>query len=107
MVQLQKSYKSFEQLDTEIIAVFREESKGIEGLQMSQERIGAKFPLLLDADAAKTAEYSQQGFNTYVIDRQGIVRGTLKGIKTQRPTTEKVLEEVQKLAPARPDVIGK
>ncbi len=98
LVQLQENYAKFQDLDAEILAVFREEEKGTEGLKLSQERVRASFPFLWDAEAKQTAAYSQQGFDTYLIDKRGIIRDRLKGIKVRRPTAEQILNALQKVS---------
>ena len=85
--------------DTEIIAVFREESEGEKGLVMSTENTRATFPLLLDKDAEKTKAYSPDGFDTYLIDKQGKVRSIIQGVKTKRPSAQEILAEVNEMTP--------
>ncbi len=81
------------------MAVFREEEKGIKGLALSEERAGTSFPLLLDPEGKQTAAYSQDGFDTYIVDKQGIIRRRLQGIKVRRPTAEQILGELKSVAP--------
>ena len=53
------------------------------------------FPLLLDSEPFATKAYSQEGFHTYVIDPQGIVRADLPGTKMKRPGPEKIMAAVE------------
>lgn len=94
--QLHRSYGEFEKLNTEIVAVFREEKDGVEGLRKSRASSKAEFPFGLDTDAEATAAYSHDGFNTYIVDTQGTLRATLKGTKMVRPSAEEILKKLSK-----------
>lgn len=94
---MQESYDKFEELDTEVIAVFREE-KDDGGLKKSLERIKATFPLVSDLDSEKTKAYSDEGFATYLVNKNGKVAAILPGTKKRRPGSKKVLEELRRIA---------
>ena len=96
MVQLQENSGEFKKLNTEILAVFREEEKD-DGLKKSLKRIEATFPLLKDMDSEKTKAYSREGFATYVIDPAGKVAAILPGTKKRRPGAKKILMELRQL----------
>ena len=96
--QLQDSYDDFRDLNTEVVAVFREEQKGAEGLQMARERTEASFPMGLDLGAEQTAEYSPKGFSTYIIGADGTIKAVFPGTKMIRPSAEKILESLQGIA---------
>ena len=95
--KLHESYEQFQDLNCEVIVVFREEADGADGLAQSREKSGAEFPLLLDPQSEATAAYSQEGFNTYIIDSEGIVRAVLTGTKEIRPGPEEILAELEEL----------
>lgn len=94
-MQLQENYEQIQSLNAEVLAVFREEKLGVDGLIKSREKSGSEFPLLLDLGAERTAAYSQSGFHTYVIDRQGKILAILEGTVMKRATVEGVLEALQ------------
>jgi alkyl hydroperoxide reductase subunit AhpC len=97
---LQKSYAEFKKLDTEIVAIFREEEAGVEGLEKSIKRIDAKFPMLLDLKSKKTKAYSGEGFATYIVDKEGKIAAMLPGTKTKRPGPTAILTKLKALQPA-------
>ena len=74
-----------------MLAVFREEEEGKDGLKKSVERSRARFPLLLDTPVSVTQPYSVKGFHTYIVDPAGVVQADLSGTKMQRPTAQKIL----------------
>ena len=93
-MQLQGDYAKFKALETEIVCVLREEKDGVEGAARMAEKTGAEFPILLDLGNKKTAGYSADGFHTYVIDKKGVIRKDLSGVKVKRPTSETILKEL-------------
>ena len=62
LVQLQERYEDFKQLDAEVIAIFREETDGVAGLQKSIEKTNAKFPMVVDENSEKTGGLQPQRF---------------------------------------------
>ena len=92
---MQNEYQQFQDLNTEIVAVFREEEKGAEGLKLAREKTKAEFPFVMDLGAEQTAGYSATGFSTYVIGKDGQVEAELTGTKMVRPPAEEVLGKVQ------------
>ncbi len=77
-----------------MLAVHREESEGVKGLQKTLEKTQVRFPVLLDPGAKLTARYSTTGFTTYVVDKQGKIRAVLEGTKTNRPTADSIFKEL-------------
>ncbi len=98
LVQLQKDYDRFSKAGAEVLVVFREERGGLQGLKKAEKSSGGKFPILLDDDGAKTKVYSVSGFDTYIIGMDGKVAAKLEGTKVTRPSNEKILETLKKLA---------
>lgn len=96
LVQLQEKYADFQDHGTEVIIVFREDDSA-EGLARSRDQAHAEFPLALDVGAVHTSAYSRAGYQTYVIDREGIIRAVLDGTEDERPTAEEILSEVEEL----------
>lgn len=86
-------------MDTEIIAVFREEQDGVEGLQKSISKTKATYPMLLDLKNKKTAAYSDRGFATYIVDQKGKIAAMLPGTKTKRPGPTAILAKLKALQP--------
>lgn len=98
LVELQKHYEQIKELDAEVIAVFREERLGAEGLQRAQNATGAKFRLVSDWGGKATSQYSQNGFATYVIDKQGVIQAILPGTLANRTGFEDIQRELKQLA---------
>lgn len=80
-----------------MVAVFREEKLGAEGLSRVKKTTGVEFPLVLDFEAKKTSRYSPDSFDTYVIDKDGVIQAVLSGSKLKRPGSEAILAEVKKV----------
>ena len=99
LVELQSHAKEFNQLDAELIFVFREESKGVEGLKIIQEKHPTKYLLALDNDKKATAPYSsaRMTFDNYVLDRAGKVVAIIDGTLQERATAKRLLTELKKL----------
>lgn len=102
--QLQKSVGDFENLNAQLVFVYREEADGVEGLKKIAERIKGdavgKIRLGLDFEKKSSAWYSsKQGtFDNYVIDSSGKIRGIIDGTLRDRATVEeltKVLKEIE------------
>lgn len=100
LVQLQKDSADFKELNAELLFVFREESKGVEGLRLIQEKNNKKFTLAFDPKKKSTKMYSngRMEFDNYVIDSKGIIRGVIDGTLRDRATAnelKRVLKEIQ------------
>jgi peroxiredoxin len=100
LVQLQKRADDFKALNTELLFVFREESKGIDGLKITKDKSNTSYILAIDPDKQSTKAYSSGNmeFDNYVIDSKGVVRGVIDGTKTDRATADQlisVLKEVE------------
>ncbi len=91
-----KKKAQFKKAGYEIIAVLREENKGLEGAKKAEK--SSRFPtLLLDTPTKVTKDYQHEGYATYIIDKSGKVKAVLSGPKTKRPTAEAILKTVQEL----------
>ena len=97
-MQLQKDYAKYKALDTDIVCVLREEKDGVEGAKKMAKKTGAEFPILLDLGKKETAAYSGEGFHTYLIDRMGVLRYDIAGVKAKRPTSAMILDELTALS---------
>ncbi|MEM9415713.1 MAG: hypothetical protein AAGA29_09590 [Planctomycetota bacterium] len=84
--------ETFEQHNAAVATVFREERDGTAGLEKIREAVGEGPIILADLGAEQTAGYSEQGFKTYIIDPEGVVRAELGGTVRTRPDAEAVLE---------------
>ena len=97
LVELREAAEKLSDRNAVVVVVFREENLGVEGLRKSRENTAAKFTLLIDPKSKATSDYSRGGFNTYIIDEQGVVRSVLTGTKVKRPATKAVLAALDKL----------
>lgn len=97
MQALQKRSAEFDAAGAQIVAVFRENKEGVEGLKKVRKASKAEFLLLDDPDKQQTKAYSPEGFAAYVVDSQGIIRGVFDGTKTGRPDPDKLLAAVKEL----------
>lgn len=98
--ELKQNAEKFQSLNTEVIAVFREEEKGVEGLEIIKEKTGTPFTLALDTGKAKTGRYSpgKGEFSTYVIDAKGSVRGIIIGDLRNRAKSDELLKTLEQIA---------
>ena len=92
---MQRQYDKFQELDTEIIAVFREENEGATGLEKARKKTKATFPFVMDLGAEHTVAYSVDGFSTYLVSEDGTVKAELTGTKMIRPSVEDILAKVK------------
>jgi peroxiredoxin len=100
LVQLQKHADEFENLNAEMLVVFREESEGVDGLKKIKEKHNTTFRLALDFNKKSSKAYSpeEMSFDNFVIDSSGRVRGIIDGTLRDRATAEeliKILREIQ------------
>ena len=95
LVELQKNYDQLQELNAEVLAVFREEKSGEEGLAKSRDNTKATYPLLMDLNAEQTAAYSQGGFHTYVINPNGEVVKIIEGSLMKRASVEEILDALK------------
>ncbi len=104
LVELHKRAADFEKMDAELIFVFREEAKGVDGLKAIHARVETKFTLAVDLDKKSSKAYSpKQGeYDNYVIDKSGIVVGRIDGTKAVRATADKLLELLDKAQKSKP-----
>lgn len=98
--ELNEHAEKFEEMGVEVIAVFREEAKGVEGLQIIKERTGVNFTLCLDTGAENTSRYSpgRGKFDNYVIDKEGNIAAIIDGNLRKRAKSEKLFEILEQLA---------
>lgn len=97
---MQESAKEFEKQDAELIFVFREESKGVEGLKLIQKRVPTtKYTLAIDRNKKSSAAYASErgSFDNYVIDKEGNVAAILDGTKMKRASAKQLFEVLEKL----------
>jgi len=97
LVKLQKGYGRFSEAGAEVLVVFREERGGIKNLKKAELSSGGKFPLLLDDGGAQTKIYSESGYDTYIVGKDGKVAVKLEGSKEIRPTDEDVLKALKEV----------
>ncbi len=102
--ELKNNEEKFKAAGAEVIAVFREESKGVEGLEIIKKRAGAGFTYALDTGKKKTARYSpgRRKFDNYVIDKSGIIRAVINGDLRNRAKSDELLKTVSGLQKTEP-----
>lgn len=101
--ELKNNADKFKAQGVEVIAVFREEAKGVEGLAMIKERTGVDFTLCLDQGAEKTSQYSpgKKQFANYVVDSSGVIRGIIDGDLKNRAKATELLGVLDKISVER------
>lgn len=97
--ELQKHAEDFKKLDAELIFVFREESKGVEGLETIRDQHKTEFTLALDTGKKSTGAYSpkQRTFDNFVISKDGKVAGIIDGTLRDRATVEELTKILKEL----------
>ena len=96
-MQLQENYDAIREHDAEVIVVFREDQEGVEGLKKCRDSADAEFPLLSDLNKESSGAYSGDGFQTYVIDKAGVIRAVLDGTLRDRPMADEILSRLERL----------
>lgn len=90
--------ETFRKHGVEVIAVFREEKEGKQGLEKIRKRAGDGFTLALDLNAKKTSRYSpgRMKFDSYIIGKDGRIIGIIDGslrVRAQSDQIAKILEK--------------
>ena len=93
LVQLQKQAKKFEELNTEVVLVFREEKEGIAGLKKIKKRTKTTFTLAVDLNKKSSHQYSSvnRTFDNYVIDKSGVIRAVIDGTLMKRANSDQLM----------------
>lgn len=99
LVELQELYAEFESAGYEVMMIFREDIDGGVGMRGVVDMGKITYPVMLDLSGAKTAAYSRDGYDTYLIGREGVVRGKLDGVKTKRPHGREILAKAKEVGP--------
>lgn len=100
LVQLQEQLgELIEQLDANVIVVFREEAEGQDGLRKVVDQTQTEFTLALDSDAAQTNRYSPGGrvHDSYIIDSAGVIRAILAGKRHDRAQADEFAQALNEL----------
>ena len=98
--ELQEFAGEFGKLDAELIFVFREESKGVDGLKKIQKRFESnKYTLALDMNKESSEPYStkRMTFDNFVIDKEGNVSAIIDGTLRNRAKAEQLIKILTKL----------
>jgi len=97
--ELKKSEDKFKELGVEIIAIFREDEKGVEGLEIIKEKAKVGFTLAFDKGKKQTGSYSpgRREFSNYVIGPDGKVAAIIEGDLRNRAKSKQLFEELEKL----------
>jgi len=78
--------------------IFREDIDGGVGMRSVMKMAKITYPVMLDLSGEKTVAYSRDGYDTYVIDKNGIVKARIDGLKTDRPKGRKILAKAREVA---------
>ena len=107
--ELKKNEDKFESMGVEVIAVFREDQKGIEGLELIRKKTGVKFRLALDTGAKQTAKYSpvKRTFDNYIVNQTGVITKVIEGDLRNRAKSDQLLQELGKLTSSDPETDAK
>jgi|GEM_PF-648612 len=97
LIQLQKHASTFDELNADVLVIFREERSGTDGLKKIKAKTKTTFTLALDLDKKSSSAYSSKksAFDSYVIDRKGVVLTKIDGTKMRRATAEKLIEALR------------
>ena len=97
--ELKKNSDKFDAMGVEVIAVFREDKKGVEGLALIKKRTGVEFTLCIDTGAENTARYSplKRTFDNYVVDKTGVITKVIEGDLRNRAKSKQLLDELGKI----------
>ena len=100
LIEFRRNAEAFTEANAEILFVFREESKGIDGLKAIQARAKSNFAMALDNGKAKTSLYSasEGEFSTYIIDDSGTIQEIIKGDIRNRVKSRRILDSVDSLS---------
>ena len=99
LVELQSHADDFKAANAELIFVFREESKGVEGLKIIKDKYKSDFTLAIDPNKQSSKAYSPKNrtFDNYVVSSDGKVRGIVDGTLRTRAKAEQLLEILKKI----------
>ena len=99
LVELKEHAEEFENQNAEIIVIFREEQKGVDGLKLIKKRQKVDFTLALDTGKKSTPEYSpgNRRFDNYVVDKSGKIRAIVDGTLRTRAKAEQLLDTLKKI----------
>lgn len=96
LLELKRNVAKLESADARVVIVFREEAKGIDGLKIIKDRAKVDFTFALDNDKLQTAAYSQgdKEYSTYVIGKNGRIKGVIKGDTKNRAKSQRILDTI-------------
>jgi hypothetical protein len=100
LVELKRNAaEKFQEQGVEVVAVFREEKSGIDGLKKIKEKSSVEFTLGIDTPVNATVAYSpgKMKFHNYVVDKNGVVQGVIDGSLKSRAQSAQLLEIVGSL----------
>lgn len=97
--ELKRNADKFKAANAEIIAIFREEKDGLDGLKKIKEKTKVSFTLGIDTPAKATSKYSNGAkvFTAYVIDKNGKIQGIVPGDLRNRAKSKQILDIVAKI----------
>lgn len=103
LVELNKNAAEFRSAGVDVIAIFREESKGVEGLSLIEEKTRFEFQLALDGRKKQTPRFApgRGDFSSYVVNKEGIITAIINGDLKNRANSKQLLDAVAKFSPGK------
>ena len=100
--ELNKNADSFSKAGVDVIAIFREEAKGVAGLDMIKEKTKTEYRLALDNGNKQTGRFApgRKDFSSYVVNREGVITKIIEGDLRNRAKSNELLEAVAEFAKA-------
>ena len=100
LVELNKNAEKFEKAGVDVIAIFREESKGVAGLDIIKEKTETEFKLALDSRKKQTSRFAsdKKDFSSYVVNKEGVITKIINGDLRKRATSEQLLAAVDEIS---------
>lgn len=91
-----------------MIAVFREEKKGEDGLKIIETQTKTPYTLAVDLNNEKTGRYSTERgeFNGYVINSEGVITKIFEGDLRNRAKSNELLEAIKAASGSEADETG-
>jgi len=91
--------QQFKEMGVEVVAVFREERDGLDGLKKIKKKTKVGFTLALDtpADATKAYSSGRREFDNYLVDGSGVIQGVIDGSLKTRAQSEQLVKMIKSL----------
>ena len=99
LVELQKHSETFNDLNAELVFVFREESLAVNGLERIGSKLATNYKLVLDNQKKSSACYSPKPmkFDNCMIDSDGVVRNNIAGSLLKRAGADALVNALKSI----------